>query len=250
MCIILVYQIYGIIMKEYKVKGIVHKVYEVDELPSHITYVDDWRNSNVGDWVLSDDDCVIQVLRRDSMGSKITIGTCTGTFIADNHTKMDTEKNKNIYSVGGKDWYTKLKERKSLTAKEKIFVDLVKKPMFDGLEPYEAYMEAFQCSKDNAKRMSAILLKQKRVIKGMNEKNRDVYKKLSMDREYLIQAAKDMYENSKNDSDKITSLKMLWSGYDIVPKSKTTTQVAGFFQGHTPQQLASAKRPELRESND
>ena len=239
-------------MKEYKVKGIVHKVYEVDELPSHITYVDDWRNSNVGDWVLSDDDCVIQVLRKNTIGDKFTIGTCTGTFVADKMYKMDTEKKKNIYSVNGKDWYTQMKERKNLTAKEKIFVELVQdNPMFKGLEPYKAYMEAFNSSENHAKRMSAILLKQKRIIKGMSEKNRDVYKKLGMNREYLIEAAMNDYLNSKNPSDRATFLKMLWTGYDIVPpKTKTTTQVAGFFQGHTPQQLASAKRPELRESND
>jgi hypothetical protein len=43
-------------------------VYEPnDPLPKNLKVVADWRDGHIGDWVLADDDCVIQVLRRGQM---------------------------------------------------------------------------------------------------------------------------------------------------------------------------------------
>ena len=96
-------------MRIYKVNNIEHKVYdEGDIVPNDIRITRDWRDGHVGDWVLADDECVIQVLRRGRMlrskgKNKVReyIGTCTGTFLIGPRAKMDTSKRANIYSFGG-----------------------------------------------------------------------------------------------------------------------------------------------------
>ena len=55
-------------MLEYIVNKVKHCVYDKGEsMPSHIKYNVNWRDAQVGDWVLSDDDCIIQILRKGVM---------------------------------------------------------------------------------------------------------------------------------------------------------------------------------------
>ena len=55
-------------MRHYKVNKIQHTVFDSeDEVPSDIRYLKDWRGSSISDWVLSDDGCVIQILRKGTM---------------------------------------------------------------------------------------------------------------------------------------------------------------------------------------
>ena len=97
-------------MRTYTIKKVEHKVYEdLSEIPEGIQYLKDWRQGEIGDWVLADDGCIIQVLRKSSMMKKkgksrvvYTIGTCTGTFVNRDIVKMDTEKRDNIYNLSGK----------------------------------------------------------------------------------------------------------------------------------------------------
>ena len=51
-------------MREYTVKDQSHTVYESkDELPYGIEFLDNWREGDIGDWVLADDGCITQILR-------------------------------------------------------------------------------------------------------------------------------------------------------------------------------------------
>ena len=55
-------------MRVYRVNGVEYKVYDSDDpLPERLIVQSNWRDGKVGDWVRSDDDCVIQVLRRGKM---------------------------------------------------------------------------------------------------------------------------------------------------------------------------------------
>ena len=93
-------------MRTYKVNKIEHTVFEsTDEVPDSIDYKYNWKEGAIEDWVLSDDGCIIQILREGSMikpygknRNQRYIGTCTGTFIVSDKTKMDTSKRLNIYS--------------------------------------------------------------------------------------------------------------------------------------------------------
>ena len=96
-------------MRHYRVNRIEHTVFDsIDEVPSSISYKEDWRDGRLSDWVLAADGCIIQILREGIMlkskGSKREqryIGTCIGTFIVSDKTKFDTSKRNNIYSFGG-----------------------------------------------------------------------------------------------------------------------------------------------------
>ena len=76
-------------MRTYTIKKQEHHVYEApSEIPSDLPYLKDWRKAEIGDWVLADDGCIIQVLRKNAMAQTgrttwvlHTIGTCTGTFL-------------------------------------------------------------------------------------------------------------------------------------------------------------------------
>ena len=58
-------------MRTYTIKKIEHHVYEdLSELPSDLVYLKDWRKAEIGDWVLADDGCIIQILRKNEMRTK------------------------------------------------------------------------------------------------------------------------------------------------------------------------------------
>ena len=96
-------------MRYYKINKIEHTVFdEPDEVPNSIDYLYNWREGHIGDWVKADDGCIIQILREGNMkkpkGSNRNqsyIGTCTGTFIVSEKTKMDTSKREDIYKNYG-----------------------------------------------------------------------------------------------------------------------------------------------------
>ena len=96
-------------MRYYKVNKIEHRVYDPDDaIPEELEINDDWRKRQIGQWVRTDDDCVLQILRSARMlkpkgKSRIIeyIGTCTGTFVVSKNTKMDSSRRVNIYSFGG-----------------------------------------------------------------------------------------------------------------------------------------------------
>ena len=96
-------------MRHYTVNNIQYTVCESeDELPPNVCPKKDWRKGDVFDWVLADDGCYIQILRKGKMTKpkgKVRevayIGTCTGTFVISPKAKMDTSRRVNIYSIGG-----------------------------------------------------------------------------------------------------------------------------------------------------
>ena len=55
-------------MRRYKIAHSWHNVYEdLEEAPKDLKIKSNWRNADIGDWILSDDNCVIQVLRKGKM---------------------------------------------------------------------------------------------------------------------------------------------------------------------------------------
>ena len=82
-------------MRTYKVNKIEHTIFDsIDEVPSSLTYKNNWKKGSIGDWVLADDGAIIQILREGTMlkskGSNREqryIGTCVGTFLVSNKQK-------------------------------------------------------------------------------------------------------------------------------------------------------------------
>ena len=229
-------------MRVYTVKGQEHKVYDLkSELPDKMVINPDWKNARVGDWVRADDDAYIQVLDRKMIGKTATVITCIGTYSTIG--TMDTAERENRTTLNGLHADNSAKNRKNLTQREILFANRIAR----GEKPVEAYLAVYDAkSKDYANRRAALLMKTKRVDTFMNQDLKDTFVKKGVDLDYLIQQAKDECDNSKNGSDRISALKMLWEAWGVVEKQKVT-EITGIFQGFDQKRLEDAKRPELAE---
>ena len=179
-------------MRVYRVNGVEYKVYDPDDpIPERLIVQSNWREGRAGEWVKSDDDCVIQVLRRGSMSkpkgrNKIReyIGTCTGTFPIGDSVKMDTSRRVNIYSFGGsKKADDILLDRTVLSKHEEMFVLY----LASGMAAEDAYIKAFPTKNRNyAKLKSGHLVRTERIKTAMKEELKPVCEKLGVDPESVI----------------------------------------------------------------
>jgi hypothetical protein len=238
----------------HKVNGINHPVYSTeDKLPEDIKVVKDWREGQIGDWVLTDDETVIQILRRGKMSKRRGknrvveyVGTCTGTFLVSPRAMMDSSKRPNIYSFSGyKTPEETLTERRDLTKYEALFLC----HLSTGIRPEEAYLRAFPTTnRKYAIEKSSTLVKTERIQTAMKEELKPVCEKLGVDPESVIKKIKQKADNDE-DRDQLKALFKLADILDLEDKNTTqVTQVTGaLFKGFTPEQIESAERKELGE---
>ena len=233
-------------METYKVNKSNCYVYSVKEVPPGIEYKDDWRKGEVGDWVKTDDDKIVQILRRFKTSDKECVGTCTGTYIVSPDYTMDSVRKGDIYSFSGKNWYERLTGRKEPTKNEILFAQRISL----GSTPTEAYLAVYNTdNEDTAKKKSAILIKQERIQKLVRQDLKDSFSKLGVDLDYLIESAKDVVDGGKNDSDRLKALSMLWDAFGVVEEQKVT-EIKGLFQGFSPEQLVGAERTQIEEKTE
>jgi hypothetical protein len=242
-------------MRVYRVNGIEHKVYDPDDpIPDRLIVQSNWREGRAGEWVKSDDDCVIQVLRRGSMSkpkgrNKIReyIGTCTGTFPIGDSVKMDTSRRVNIYSFGGsKKADDILLDRTVLSKHEEMFVLY----LASGMAAEDAYIKAFPTKNRNyAKLKSGQLVKTERIKTAMKEELKPVCEKLGVDPESVIKGIKDKADYADKDETQLKALFKLSDILDLEDKGHTkVTQVTGaLFQGFSEKMLEEAERPQIEE---
>ena len=229
-------------MRTYTIKGKEHKVYDLEsELPADIVINPDWKKSRDGDWVRADDDAYIQVLKRNKIGDTDTVSTCIGTYSVTGN--MDTAEREDRYCLGGKSSRNSTINRENPTKREVLFA----KRVYLGMDAVEAYLDVYKTnSRSYAKKRAALLLKTQRIDVLMDKNKENVMNQLEINLYYLLKKAKDEVDTSKNGSDRISALKMLWDAFGVVEKQKVT-EIAGVFQGFEPKQLDEAKRPELSE---
>ena len=229
-------------MRTYTIKGEDHMVYDLEsELPSGTVINPDWKNSRVGDWVRADDDAIIQILDRKKIGATTAVMTCIGTYSITG--TMDTTERGNRYNFSGERNYVSATKRKNPTQREILFA----KRIALGERPVDAYLAVYDAkSRSYANRRAALLLKTERVNRLMNKDLEDVFAKRGIDLDYLIGQAKDECDNSKNGSERLNALKMLWDAFGVIEKQKVT-EITGIFQGFEPKKIEEVKRPELPE---
>ena len=237
-------------MRTYRVSNIYHKVFDnKEELPAGISVVPDWRDANIGDWVEADDGCYIQILRRGKMTATWGknrihhyVGTCTGTFMCNKNTKMDTSKRENVWSLSGKNTEKLIFDRKSLTKKEVIFVQFIAR----GVSLQDAYLKAYDTKNPRyALEQSAKLMKTERVMKAMKEELKPVLKELNIDDKYVLRGIKRVVEGDEKAETKLKALFKLSDILDLEDKTQTkVTQLTGaVFQGFADDVLEEAQRP-------
>ena len=237
-------------MRYYTVNSIQHRVYDPDDPVESLDVVTNWRVGKVGQWVKTDDDCVIQVLRRGTMhrskGKKKQvdyIGTCTGTFAIYNHTKMDTSRRNNIYSFGGdKKSDDILLERSSLSKGEELFVLY----LASGLEPHKAYIKSFPTNNPQYASMKAgKLIKTQRVRTAMKEELKPIMQEIDVDEKYILKGIKSEAETAEKADTRLKALFKLADIMDLEDKNQTkVTQIQGVqFKGFMGDDLDKVVRP-------
>ena len=242
-------------MRTYKINRIEHTVFDsTDEVPSSLIYKDNWKNGSIGDWVLADDGCIIQILREGTMlKAKGTdrrqryIGTCTGTFIVNDKTKFDTSKRINIYSLGGNlDRDQILEERENLSNREELFVQYIA----SGMDARKAYLKAFPTNDPHYAGLRAgQLIKTTRIKTAMKEELKPVLEELGINETSILRNINTIAESSEKDETRLKALFKLADIMDMEDKNKTqVTQLTGaVFQGFSKDKLAEAERPKKLE---
>ena len=237
-------------MRTYKVSDVYHKVFnDKEELPSEIGVVSDWRQADIGDWVEADDGCIIQILRKGTMKTtwgknriRYYVGTCTGTFMCNPKTKMDTSKRENVWSLSGKNTENLIFDRKTLTKREVVFVQFVAK----GLSLQEAYLRSFDTdNRRYALEQSAKLIKTERVRTSLKEELKPVLKELKIDDKSVLKGIKEVAEGNEKAETRLKALFKLSDILDLEDKTQTkVTQLSGaVFQGFGGDILEEVQRP-------
>ena len=238
-------------MRYYKISKIDHTVFDsTDEVPENIKYLEDWRDGHQSDWVLSDDGCVIQILREGTMlkpkgkvRSVRYIGTCTGTFLVSKKTSMDTSKRVNIYSIGGNiDRDQRIEDRQKLSSKEEVFVQY----LASGMDARRAYLKAFPTNDPHYAGLRAgQLVKTTRIKTAMKEELKPIMQELDIDEKFILEGIKHEAQTANKSDTRLKALFKLSDIMDMEDKNRTqVTQISGaVFQGFDMDQLEEVKRP-------
>ena len=237
-------------MRVYKINGVDHRVYDSDdEMPLDLLVLRDWRLGQVGEWVMADDDSVIQVLRRGKMLRRMGknkvreyVGTCTGTFPVSKTTKMDTSRREDIYSFGGRKAQERMRDKKNLSSYEEKFVAL----MAAGINPEDAYLQAFPTeNRKYAFEKSGTLVKTERIRTAMKEELKPVLEELGISEKSVLRNIKQVAQNAEKEDVRLRALFKLSDILDLEDKNSTKiTQVTGaLFQGFTNNEIENVERP-------
>ena len=255
-------------MEKKKIRKIPHYVYDdISEFKEHhpnMVVHPDWRKANENDWVYSDDERIVQLLkvakeinhpndRKNYKFAKGWVRTIVGSFINRPNTYMDTDfsqhSNRYTFSKTIKNTNERVKKRKKITNKEKHFVTNV----VVGMGAVEAYKNAYkEMSDQKARKKATILLKQERVMSEIEKSVLDVAKGLGIDHEYILNKLKNLADFSEDDNIILQSTKEL--GKIVGTSGNTVKQkemgLLGVFQGFSEKELEGASRNELTECNN
>ena len=242
------------------IKGIPHYVYEdLEEFkkdhPNTIVHLD-WRKAKQNEWVYSDDNRIVQLLKvshnvnhhSDGKNYKFAKGwvrTIVGSFLNRPNVKMDTNfdnhPNRYTFSTNIKNTSNRVHKRTKATNKEKEFAINV----VTGMGAVDAYKRAYsEMSNQKARKKATILLKQERIMKEIEKSVLDVAKGLGIDHEYILGKLKNLADFSEDDNIILQSTKEL--GKIVGTSGNTVKQkemgLLGVFQGFSSDQLEGATR--------
>jgi len=247
-------------LEKKSIKGKSYYVYDdIDEFKAHHpnrVVKPDWRKADEGDWVFSDDDRIVQLLkvsksvkhpndRKNYTYAKGWVRTIVGSFINRYTTKMDTDfsshPNRYTFSKSISNTGRRVKERKNVTRKEREFATNI----VVGMGAVDAYKKAYsEMSSSGARKKATILLKQERVMKEIEKSVLDIAKSLGIDHQYVLSKLKNLADYSEDDNIILQSTKEL--GKIVGTAGHTVKQrdigLLGVFQGFSSDELEGATR--------
>ena len=110
------------------IKGKRHYVYSLTEW--EIKYpesrLESWKVGLEGDWVLTDDNHVVQILKRANYGGMEVVRCIVGTYNVGRDIKMTSEIPDNIYSFSTEGIHDRFLNKKKPSTKEFLFAKYIK----------------------------------------------------------------------------------------------------------------------------
>jgi hypothetical protein len=224
------------------VKGKKHYLYDtIQEFRIHHPKEplnENWRKAKEGDWVVTDDSNVCQILKcydlKINMSKKVTrcVRTVLGTFRVDNmNAKLLGEDGiaENIYTFSRTYKAYKEYQKDGLKPKEFVFARYVA----EGMEITQAYKKVFKKSKSSEYIANSAkqLMKKDEVKTMVKEEIKKTLQEEGITLDWILSRYKDIAELAEKDSDKLRSLESLSkiSGlFDTDTKQEQLTVWAGF----------------------
>ena len=214
-----------------------HYLYDNSEefkaLVPNTPLIDDWREGKEGDWVLTDDDYVCQVLRMLKIGKKKCIRTLCGTFDVNGSYKMFGENGivDNIYSFSGKHSF----DSDRLSGKQKLFAQYVAR----GDNAIDAYRKAHPDAKSESyiKHRTSSLLKTESVQKMIKKEIKEVLASEGVTPEWIIGKYKTVVDVADRESDCLRALESLTKIAGMFDTQDTKSEQLTVWAGFSPEQL-------------
>jgi len=168
-----------------------YKIYSLEEAKKQKIDFCFWREikEKRKDWVLTDDNYVIPVLRSRKVGLREIFVTPFGTF--DPQYKHTLRFSEDSWEKDNPFWKPGLKSR--LTLNKRLFV---KWYLILGDE-VEAYRKAYKCKRITAKKYGKRLLKKREVLELLSKELKDAFEKAGIDETYLLKKLKEIAEDNK-----------------------------------------------------
>ena len=226
-----------------KIKGKKHYLYKsIDEFYAHNennVARNLWRDGSEGEWVLTDDGYVCQLLKTFKVGKNDCVRTVCGTFSISNKKREMLGSEgipEYIYSFSGK--YAKTEDRAD-NSRHFLFAKYVAR----GDDVLDAFRKAYPDAKsdDYIKAESAKLLKKENIQRMVKEEIREILDEEGVTPKYIIQGYKQVCDISERDTDKLRSLDSLAKISGLFDTQEKKTEELTVWAGFSPEQLDGIK---------
>lgn len=213
-----------------EIKGIKHFIYTIEEWESKYpeSTLVSWRIGQEGNWVLTDDNHVVQILKRAKYNNTEIVRCITGTFNVNRGIRMGSAIPDNIYSFSKYKVAENFKNREKLTNNEFLFAQYV----INTQDAVSSYLKAYKTNnKDYARKRSSELLRSERVRKMVSKEIQDIMESEGVSKHYMIQVFKQIADLAERDNDKlraVENLAKIAGLYETEKKSEQLTVFAGF----------------------
>ena len=222
------------------IKGMNHHLYDnIDEFRAFndgVAVNSNWKDADEGEWVLTDDMHVVQILKKFNIGTKVCVRTLCGTFSVVSKYKMLGENGiaENIYSFSGKNSdITKDSPRKMLFAQY----------IACGTDVLDAYKKAYPTANSESyiKDSTTKLLKTKEMQSMIKDEIKKCLEAEGVTPEWIIGRYKTIADASDRDTDRLRSLESLTKIAGMFDTVEKKTEQLTVFAGFTPEQLEEVK---------
>ena len=238
------------------IKGVKHYAYESEEefRKAHpdTPLITDWKQAEEGDWCISDDGKIVQILKKGCFVDKKKrdndyIRTVIGMFNHRGSSPFVGTVKDEIYRFTKKTGY-QVKTGGYLTDAKKSFAKYVA----HGMDPVKAYQKAFPktISLDHAERRSTLLLKNKTVRQAVDKEIENLMSEVGITKRYLLETTKDVIDKiDVRDNDKLRAIETLMKISGLLSTEKKVDSVALIqeFSGFTREKLQAFEQGILPE---